>query len=130
MKIRYGFFMIALIIGPISCASPDKYDAPPQVKQQQQQTKHIKEDVSQFVTETQNRLNGVKNRSSAELLKYEISKIEEYIARSQKLLADGDADQAFQAISIARLYFPMIDARIELQKALVELDDTKKSTSQ
>ncbi|OHD63219.1 MAG: hypothetical protein A2176_11660 [Spirochaetes bacterium RBG_13_51_14] len=117
--------MIAAIIGLISCAVPVQSE-----EQVQQQIKHTKEDVSQIVVETQNKLNGVKNSASAELVKYEISKIEEYIARSQKLLADGETDQAFQTISIAQLYFTMIDARIELQKALIELDNTKKNTSQ
>jgi hypothetical protein len=106
MKIRYSLFIGTVIFGLISCSTPVKSEGPGPV-QVQQQIKHSKDDVTQLTTETQNKLQSVKNSSSAELVKYEISKIEEYITRSQKLLADGDADQ----------------------KALKELDDTKKSTS-
>ena len=91
--------------------------------------KHKKEDVSGLITEVQNKLGTIKNGPSADLVKNETASIEESCALAQRLLSGGKIDEAYNEISIANLYFQMIDARIDLQKALVELDDAKKTLS-
>jgi hypothetical protein len=87
--------------------------------------KHKKEEVAQFITETEAKLNSIKNNSSAELVKNEIVQIETHIAASRKFLNGRDIDLAFDEISMGALYFQMIDARIDLQKATDELNETK-----
>jgi uncharacterized protein YpmS len=86
---------------------------------------HKKEEVTAMITETQGKLAEYKGGGSANLIQYEIEKIEKYIASAQKLLADGKVDLAFNDISIGNLYFPMIEARIDLNAATIELDKTK-----
>lgn len=90
---------------------------------------HKKEDVSALITEVQSRLNTIKSGTSAELVRSETSRIDESCAISQRLLAEGKIDEAYNEITLANLYFQMIDARIDLQKAIIELDDTKKNLS-
>jgi hypothetical protein len=90
---------------------------------------HKKEDVSSLITEVQSKLGAIKNGASAELVKSETSRIDESCAHSQRLLAEGKIDEAYNEISLANLYFQMMDARIDLQKAIIELDETKKNLS-
>jgi hypothetical protein len=90
---------------------------------------HKKEDVSALISEAQGKLGAIKNGASADLVKSDISRVEEYCTHSQRLLSDGKIDEAYNEVTLANLYFQIIDARIDLQKALVELDDTKKLLS-
>jgi hypothetical protein len=90
---------------------------------------HKKEDVSALITEVQSRLSTIKSGSSSELVRSETSRIDESCALSQRLLTEGKIDEAYNEINLANLYFQMIDARIDLQKAIIELDDTKKNLS-
>ena len=87
---------------------------------------HKKEEVSAMIAETQNRLSSIRSGPSVELVKQEITRIDEACDLSRKLLSDGKIDEAYNELTLGNLYFQMIDARIELQKALVDLDDTKK----
>lgn len=91
---------------------------------------HKKEEVDQLIKETESRLNTVKNTQDADLVKNEISNIEKHIAASRKLLSSREMDQAFNEISLAILYFAMIDARIDLRNATNELNDAKDKYTQ
>jgi hypothetical protein len=90
---------------------------------------HKKDEVSILITQAQNRLIPIKTGSTADLVRSEISKIEESCAISQSLLSNGKIDEAYNEITLCTLYFQMIDARIELQKALLELDETRQNLS-
>ena len=88
--------------------------------------KHKKDDVSRMIMETQNKLDAVMKGDTESLVKYEISKIKDQIAVSQKLLASGKAENAYYEISIGVYYFDMIDARIDLYRSRVDLEETQK----
>lgn len=90
---------------------------------------HKKEEVSALITDAQARLSSIKTGSSAELVRSEIANADASCALSQRLLTDGEIDQAYNEIMLCNLYFQMMDARIDLQKALLELDETKKNLS-
>ena len=90
---------------------------------------HKKDDVSALITEAQARLNSARTGSTADIVRTEISRIEDSCALSQRLLSEGKIDEAYNEMMLCNLYFQMIDARIELHKAIIELDDTKKTLS-
>jgi hypothetical protein len=90
---------------------------------------HKKDDVSALISEVQSRLGAIKSGTSADLVKSETARIDESCALSLRLLSEGKIDEAYKEMTLANLYFQMIDARIDLQKALIELDDTKKNIS-
>jgi hypothetical protein len=90
---------------------------------------HKKDDVSALITEAQTRLNTVRTGSTADIVRSEISRIDESCDLSRRLLSDGKIDEAFNEMTLCNLYFQMIEARIELQKAILELDETKKNLS-
>jgi hypothetical protein len=90
---------------------------------------HKKDEVTQLINQAQTRLDAVKAGNTADLIRYEISKLEGHIASSKKFLADGKTDMAFYEISAGSLYFLMMDARVDLHNSLVELDTTKSNNS-
>jgi hypothetical protein len=90
---------------------------------------HKKEDVSALISEAQGKLGTIKSGPSYELVKSDISRIEELCTHAQRLLSDGKVDDAYNEVNLANMCFQIVDARIDLQKALVELDDTKKLLS-
>jgi hypothetical protein len=91
---------------------------------------HSREEVANLISQAQTTLTSIRNGASSEVIRSEISRIDDACSRSQKLLSEGKIDDAYNEISLGMLYFQMIDARIDLQKALVELDDAKKNISQ
>jgi hypothetical protein len=90
---------------------------------------HKKEDVLSLIAEAQNRLTTIKSGSFSDLVRGESSRIDDTCAASQRLLSDGKIDDAYNEMNLANLYFQIIEARIDLQKAITELDDTKKNLS-
>ncbi len=90
---------------------------------------HKKEDVSALIAEVQARLDTVRNGPSADIVRAELSKIDGTCALSRQLLSGGKIDEAYNEITLCNLYFMMIDARIDLQNAVLELDETKRNLS-
>lgn len=90
---------------------------------------HKKEEVSSLIAEVQSRLNTIRNGVSADIVKSESSRIDQSCNLSQRLLSEGKIDEAYDEIMLCNLCFRMIDARVDLQKALWELDETKKNLS-
>jgi hypothetical protein len=90
-------------------------------------SKHKKDEVNLLITETEKRLEPFKTGESAAIIAGEIAKINDYILKSRALVNKRKYDDAFYEINIGILYFFMIDARIDLDRAVRELgeDQTK-----
>jgi hypothetical protein len=89
-------------------------------------SEHKKEEVNALINQATNQLSIIKNSERYSTASDEILKIENHLNLTQKLLADGKIDSAFYEISIGILYFQMIEARLELNNAIVEFDEAKK----
>jgi len=83
------------------------------------------EEVNNLKSTVQIKLDKIKNSNFHELAKDEIKAVENYIETTNNLIKEQEYEKAYYMISIAIVYFNLIDAKKELNISEKELNEIK-----
>ncbi|MCP4137243.1 MAG: hypothetical protein GY754_40110 [bacterium] len=86
---------------------------------------HSSMEIRNLLLVVNNKLKKLKEGAAPTYAGKEMSKIEDFVKSAKMFLDDDELDQAYYQISIANVYFKIVEAKKELSNAEKELEKTK-----
>ncbi len=83
------------------------------------------EEVNNLKLTALNKLDKIKSATSIQIIANEIKAIQDLIENSNNLIKEGDYEKASYVISIAMVYFNLIEAKIDYNNSENEIKDIK-----
>ena len=91
---------------------------------------HSRSEVRDIIAKVQKKINELKSNKADQYASYEIIRVGDHIKSTEKLLKEGEEDQAYYEIRIGVEYFKLIKARKKLFDEKNAYNKTKRSLTE